>query len=484
MTATTTTPSRPVEVRGPQLLIDGRLTGSAEAIDVVDPSTGQVLTTVPAATPGQLDVAVAAARRAAPGWAGTPVAERQERVRAFAAVVRENVDELAALVTCEVGKPLFRARSEVSSGLAFAEAYTRMTLDDEVIHDGVGELVRLRRVPVGVAAAITAWNYPLMLALCKIGPALVAGNPVLVKPSPYTPVATLRLGELVRDVLPAGVFQVLAGGDGLGVAMTTHPGIDKVSFTGSGRAGRAILAATAPTVKRVTLEMGGNDAGIVLPDADPGAIAADLYAGGMSNCGQVCAGLKRLFVPASRAGEYADAIAAVAAGVVVGDGFTDGVDMGPVQNAPQLRRVQGLLADAVGRGAEVYFRGEAPDGPGYWHPVTLVRGAGDDVPLVAEEQFGPVLPLLTYDTVDEAVARANATTFGLGASVWSPDLDAAERVALRLDAGSVWVNQHPMLSPDTPFGGRKQSGLGSEGSLLGLHAYTDVSVLRIKRGAA
>jgi acyl-CoA reductase-like NAD-dependent aldehyde dehydrogenase len=280
------------------------------------------------------------------------------------------------------------------------------------------------------------------------------------------------------------VFQVLAGGDRLGVAMTTHPGIDKVSFTGSGRAGRAILAATAPTVKRVTLELGGNDAGIVLPDADPGAIAADLYAGGMSNCGQVCAGLKRLFVPASRAGEYADALAAVAAGVVVGDGFTDGVDMGPVQNAPQLRRVQGLLADAVGRGGEVYFRGEAPDGPGYWHPVTLVRGAGDDVPLVAEEQFGPVLPLLTYDTVDEAVARANATTFGLGASVWSPDLDAAERVALRLDAGSVWVNQHPMLSPDTPFGGRKQSGLGSEGSLLGLQAYTDVSVLRIKRGAA
>lgn len=477
-----TTVIRPVEVREPQLLVDGTLTGSATGLDVVDPATGHPFVRVPVAGPEQLDAAVAAARRAAPGWAATPLAERQELVRAFAAVVREHLDELAALVTLEVGKPLFRARSEVSSGLAFAEAYTHMPLADEVIRDGPGELVRLRRVPVGVAAAITAWNYPMMLALCKIGPALVAGNPVIVKPSPYTPVATLRMGELVRDVLAPGVFQVLAGGDELGAALTTHPGVDKVSFTGSARAGRAILAATAPTVKRVTLELGGNDAGIVLPDADPGAIAADLYAGGMSNCGQVCAGLKRLFVPAARAGEYADALAAVAAGVVVGDGFTDGVDMGPVQNAPQLDRVRGLLDDAVGRGAQVYFRGEAPDGPGYWHPVTLVRGAGDDAPLVAQEQFGPVLPLLTYDTVDEAVTRANATTYGLGASVWSPDLDAAQEVALRLQAGSVWVNQHPMLSPDTPFGGRKHSGLGVEGSPLGLHAYTDVSVLRLKRG--
>lgn len=479
MTRTSTETSRP-DVRPLRLSIDGELVGSTAGLDVVDPATAEVFTRVPVATPELLDAAVAAARRAAPGWAGTPVAQRQERVRAFAALVREHTDELAALLTYEQGKPLHRARGEIGSGLAYVEAFTRMGLDDETLVDDAGELVRLRRLPVGVVAAVTAWNYPQLLALWKIGPGLVAGNPVIVKPSPYTPVSTLRLGELASEVLPPGVLQVLAGGDDLGAALTSHPGIDKVSFTGSARAGRAITAAAG--IKRLTLELGGNDAGIVLPDADPGAIAADLYAGGLSNCGQVCAGLKRLFVPAGRADDHAEALAAVAARVVVGDGFTPGVDMGPVQNARQRDRVRGLLTDAVVRGAEVFFRGAAPDGPGFWHPVTLVRGAGDDVPLVAEEQFGPVLPLLTYGTVDEAVARANATAYGLGASVWSGDLAAAEAVAVRLDAGSVWVNQHPMLSPGVPFGGRKQSGVGVESSLLGLHAYTDVSVLRIRRG--
>jgi acyl-CoA reductase-like NAD-dependent aldehyde dehydrogenase len=474
-------PTRPVAVPALHLTIDGEPVGSPEGLDVLDPATADVVTRVPVATPELLDRAVAAARRAAPGWAGLPLPERQERVRAFAALVEGHRSELAALLTLEQGKPVGRAYGEIGSGLAYVDAFARMAIDDETLRDDDGELIRLRRVPVGVVAAVTAWNYPQMLSLWKIGPALVAGNPVIVKPSPYTPVSTLRVGELAQEVLPPGVLQVLAGGDALGARLTAHDGIDKISFTGSRRAGRAVMTAAAPTMKRLTLELGGNDPGIVLPDADPGAIAADLYAGGMSNCGQVCAGLKRLFVPADRAGEYAEALAAVAATVVVGNGFDPGVDMGPVQNRPQLERVRGLLADARERGAEVFFRGEAPDGPGNWHPVVLVRGAGDDVPLVAEEQFGPVLPLLTYDSLDEAVARANLGPDGLGASVWSGDEDAAAAVATRLDAGTVWVNQHPMLSPDAPFGGRKQSGVGVESSLLGLLAYTDVSVLRVKR---
>ncbi|MGD9530215.1 aldehyde dehydrogenase family protein [Pseudonocardia sp.] len=465
----------------PQLTIDGEGVGSVQRLAVVDPATAEPFVEVPAATPEQLDRAVAAARAAAPSWRETPLAQRRERVRAFAAVVRENVDELARLLTLEQGKPLSRARGEIGSGLAYVEAFARMELAPEVLKDDASEYIELQRVPLGVVAAITAWNYPQLLSLWKIGPALVAGNPVIVKPSPYTPVSTLRVGELAQEVLPRGVLQVLAGGDDLGRAVSIHSGIDKVSFTGSSRAGKAIMAAGADTMKRLTLELGGNDAGIVLPDADPGAIAADLYAGGMSNCGQVCAGLKRLYVPAGRAGEYADALAAVAAKVVVGNGFTDGVDMGPVQNAPQLQRVRGLLADALDRGGEVYFRGDAPDGPGYWHPVTLVRGVPDGVPLVDEEQFGPVLPLLTYDDVDDAVRRANASPYGLGASVWSADVDAATAVARRLEAGSVWVNQHPMLSPEAPFGGLKQSGIGVESSPLGLLAYTDISVLRVKR---
>jgi acyl-CoA reductase-like NAD-dependent aldehyde dehydrogenase len=474
-------PTRPATVPALHLSIDGEPVDSPEGLDVLDPATAEVVTRVPVATPELTDRAVAAARRAAPGWAGLALEERQERVRAFAALVEEHRSELAALLTLEQGKPVGRAYGEIGSGLAYVNAFTRMEIADETLKDDDGELIRLRRVPLGVVAAITAWNYPQMLSLWKIGPALVAGNPVIVKPSPYTPVSTLRVGELAQQVLPPGVLQVVAGGDDLGARLTTHEGIDKISFTGSRRAGRAVMAAAAATMKRLTLELGGNDPGIVLPDADPGAIAADLYAGGMSNCGQVCAGLKRLFVPADRAGEYAEALAAVAGTVVVGNGFDPGVDMGPVQNRPQLERVQGLLADAQNRGAEVYFRGEAPDGPGNWHPVVLVRGAGDDVPLVAEEQFGPVLPLLTYDSLDEAVTRANLGPDGLGASVWSDDAEAAEAVATRLDAGTVWVNQHPALSPDAPFGGRKQSGVGVESSLLGLLAYTDVSVLRVKR---
>lgn len=470
----------PVAGGSPLLTIDGRREEGATTAEVVDPATGRPFITVPVASVEQLDRAVAAAKAAAPAWAALSLDERQAKVSRLADAVRDHADELAALLTREQGKPLQRAHGEIGSGLAYVDAFCGMEIPTEVVRDGA-ERIEIRRVPVGVTAAITAWNYPLLLALWKIGPALVAGNPMIVKPSPFTPVATLRLGEIAQEVLPPGILQVLNGGDDLGRAITEHPGVRKVSFTGSYRAGAAIMAASAPTMKRLTLELGGNDAGIVLADADPKAIAADLYAGAMSNCGQVCAGLKRLFVPEERADEYAAALAEVAAEVVVGPGLDPSSAMGPVQNAAQLARVQGLLASAVESGAEVYFSGAAPAGDGYWHPVTLVRGVADDNPIVAEEQFGPIMPMLTYRTVEEAVERANATEFGLGASVWGTDVEAATKVAEQLEAGSVWVNQHPNLSPDTPFGGVKQSGIGVEASLHGLLAYTDISVLRVKR---
>jgi acyl-CoA reductase-like NAD-dependent aldehyde dehydrogenase len=356
-----------------------------------------------------------------------------------------------------------------------------MEMPVEVVTDDAAERIEIRRSPVGVVGAITAWNYPLLLALWKIGPGLVAGNPVIVKPSPFTPVATLRIAELAQDVLPPGVLQAVSGGDDLGPVLTSHPDVAKISFTGSVATGRAIMANAAGTLKRLTLELGGNDAGIVLDDVDPAAIATDLYWGGLSNCGQVCAGLKRLYVPEPLAGQIEEGLAAVAANVKVGDGRDPDTVMGPIQNSAQLTRVRGLLSDAKDRGADAYFTGEAPDGPGYFHPVVLVRNLTDDVPLAAEEQFGPVLPIMTYHDLDEAVTRANRSDLGLGASVWSSDESRAVAVADRLQAGTVWVNQHPMLSPDAPFGGVKQSGVGVESSIHGLLAYTDINVLRVKR---
>jgi acyl-CoA reductase-like NAD-dependent aldehyde dehydrogenase len=467
----------PAAATAPGLTIDGETVSAPGRIDVINPATARVFVSVPEAGPAELDRAA----HAAPGWRATPLARRQDYLRDLIAVIRDHIDELALLLTLEQGKPVSRAKGEISSGLAYCERYATMDLPVEVVRDDNAELIEIHRVPVGVVGAITAWNYPLLLAIWKIAPALVAGNPVIVKPSPYTPVATLRLGELAQQVLPAGVLQVLSGGDDLGRALTTHPLISKISFTGSERTGKAIMAASAPTLKRLTLELGGNDAGIVLDDADPGTIAADLYWGGLSNCGQVCAGLKRLYVPERLAARYEDALAAVAATVVVGDGTRDGVDMGPVQNRAQLDRVEALTAAAQAGGAEAYFRGDAPGGPGYFHPVTLVRQATDEMALVAEEQFGPVLPILTYRDLDDAVARANASNLGLGASVWSSDETRAVAVAGRIEAGTVWVNQHPMLSPDVPFGGVKQSGLGVESSRYGLLGYTDISVLRVKR---
>ncbi|WP_319446945.1 MULTISPECIES: non-phosphorylative glyceraldehyde 3-phosphate dehydrogenase TadD [unclassified Mycobacterium] len=448
---------------------------------VINPATGEVFTEVPDTSAAQLDGAVDAARDAATGWAATSLADRQKTVLALVEHVRANIDELARLVTLEQGKPLAKAAGEIDSGLRGLERYASWDIPVEVIRDDDTELIEVHRPPVGVVGAITAWNYPLLLALWKIGPALVTGNTTVLKPSPLTPVATARLGELAQDVLPPGVLQVLTGGDDLGKAITTHPGINKITFTGSERAGKAIMSAAGATLKRLTLELGGNDPGIVLDDVDVAAIAKDLYWAGLSNCGQVCAGLKRLYVPLALAPQIEEALAEVAKTVTVGNGLDDGVDMGPIQNAAQLAKVQGYVADAVSRGGEVYFRGHAPEGPGYFHPVTLVRGVDDSVPLVAQEQFGPVLPILTYTDLDDAIARANDSELGLGASVWSADEDRAVEVAGQVQAGTVWVNQHPMLSSDVPFGGIKQSGLGVEQSLHGVLEYTNYRVLRVKR---
>lgn len=467
--------------RVPLLTIDGGTETSPETISVIDPSTGAPFIEVPSATLEQLDRAVAAANRALVGWRRLPLEARQDKVREIKAIMEVNLDELGELVMREQGKPLANAKGEIRASFRQVDFFGSITLEPEILKDDETGRVEVRHDAVGVVGAITVWNYPLLAAMFKLIPALVAGNTVIIKPSPYTPVSTLRLGELVQAVLPPGVLQVLAGGDALGKAFTTHPGIHKISFTGSVPTGKAIMAAAASTLKRVTLELGGNDAGIVLPDADPESIGRDLFWAAFSNSGQVCAALKRLYVPKSRLDDYSQVLAAEAAKVVVGPGWKDGVTAGPVQNAPQLKVIDRLAQTARDAGGDFFYQSEVPDGPGYWRPTTLVRGVAEGVGLVDEEPFGPILPILTYDDLDEAVARANNTEYGLGASVWTSDPDRALSVAERLESGSVWINQHPVVTATIPFGGVKQSGIGVEGSKHGLLAYTNIRVVNIKR---
>lgn len=465
----------------PQLTINGTTVSSPDSIAVIDPSTGEPFIEVPSATVEQLGEAVVAARTAFKAWSRLSLTERQDAIRKVGEVVKGNIDELAELVMREQGKPLGNAKGEIMASLRQVEYFGNITLDPEVIKDDETGRAEVRHEPIGVVGAITAWNYPVLAAMFKLVPALVAGNVMILKPSPYTPVATLRLGELLQEALPAGVLQILAGGDELGRAFTTHPGIDKIAFTGSVPTGKAIMKAASDTLKRVTLEAGGNDAGIVLEDADPQVIGKDLFWAAFSNTGQVCAALKRLYVPESKLEEYSQVLAEEAAKVVVGPGTQEGVVAGPVQNAAQLAHIKRLAEDARANGADFFFEGEVPEGPGYWFPFTLVRNIAEGAALVDEEPFGPILPILTYTDLDDAIDRANGTSFGLGASVWTSDPDGAVEVAERLEAGSVWINQHPVVTATIPFGGIKESGVGVEGSKYGLLAYTNIRVINLKR---
>jgi acyl-CoA reductase-like NAD-dependent aldehyde dehydrogenase len=463
------------------MTIDGQPVDEEHHLEVVNPSTGQPTGSVPDCSPASLAAAVRGASVAFATWSREPLEVRRGLLLQLIDRIEANIDELAFLLTTENGKPLANAASEVRAALGHWRDYAQMAIEPEVLRDDDERRIVIRRVPIGVVGAITAWNYPVLLACFKVGPAILAGNTVILKPSPYTPLATLRFAQLVNEVLPPGVVQCVSGGDDLGRWIVSDPAIGKISFTGSVATGRAIMAGSAPTLKRLTLELGGNDPGIVLADVDLDRRADDLFWAAFSNAGQVCAGLKRLYVHEDRLDDVCSALASVASTVRVGDGFEPGVHTGPIQNRAQYQRVQELFRDAVANGAEVVFQGDVPDAAGYFFPITIVRGVAEGTRLVDEEPFGPIIPILSYTDIDDVVVRANATDYGLGASVWGEDLAAATEVAERLEAGSVWVNVHPSLSGTVPFGGRKQSGIGVEASVHGLQAYTDISVLHIKK---
>ena len=318
----------------------------------------------------------------------------------------------------------------------------------------------------------------MMITIWQVAPALRMGNTVVVKPSEYTPLSVLALVEVINSVLPADVLTAVAGGRDLGERLAGHPDVDKLMFTGSTATGQAIIKSSADTVKRLTLELGGNDAGIVLPDVDPRAIAQDLFWGAFINTGQTCAALKRLYVHTDVYDEVCAALVEVAQAMPMGRGLDEQNVLGPLQNRAQYDVVARLVDAARDSGAKILIGGDPdPDAPGHFYPVTLVADVDDDNPLVAEEQFGPALPIVRYEDVDRAVEMANALDVGLGASVWSSDRDAARAVAARLEAGTVWINSHGGVHPMIPFGGVKKSGYGLEFGVEGLKAVAVPQVI-------
>ena len=458
--------------------IDGKGEGGSASFEVINPATGEAFASCPEASREQLDRAVAAARRAFAMWRGRPLQERCAALRAFAAAVRARIEDIAALLTREQGKPLPRAREEILRALANLDGILAIRLDAEVLRDDARGRAELQHHPLGVIGAITPWNVPVLLAMPKIAQALHTGNAIVLKPSPYTPLTSLLLGEIAREHFPPGLVNVLAGGNALGGWMTEHPGIDKIAFTGSVATGKRVMASAAATLKRVTLELGGNDAAIVLEDVDVKAIAPKLFWASFGNSGQICQAIKRLYVHDAIYEELCAALVAIAATVKVGEGFEDGVLLGPVQNRMQYERVLELLADTKKQpGVRILCGGDALPRPGYFIAPTIVADIAEGTRLVDEEPFGPVLPVIRFHNVDDAIRRANDTRYGLAGSVWSADEARAQALAGQLEVGTAWVNHHLGVEPDLPFGGFKESGIGREYGVDGLRHYSEIRVV-------
>ena len=465
-------------------LINGEMVTSEATIDVLNPATEEVIAKVPACGKDELDRAVDAARAAFKSWRKTTPEERQKVVLGIAAAIKDNADELFRLLTSEQGKPHAQAQQEIYGAAGLAKAQAGLTLDDVVNQDDDTRLSRTRRVPVGVVGGIVPWNFPIMMAIQKIVPALVAGCTIVLKPSPFTPLTTLRIAELIKDVVPKGAVNIITGEDSLGPLITEHPGIDKITFTGSTATGKKIMEGAARDLKRITLELGGNDASIVLPDADVEKVAEQLFWSSFSNAGQVCIAAKRIYIHEDIYDDLSKAIADYAKGVTVGDGSQQGTGVGPIQNRKQFERVCELIQDAKDNGYNFLTGGDTdPSGTGYYVPITILDNPPEDARIVAEEQFGPVMPLMKFSSVDEAIARANASEYGLAGAIWSKDTDAAVEIAEQLETGTVWINEFMHLSPFAPFGGHKQSGFGAEYGIDGLKEFTYPQVITVKRDA-
>ena len=466
------------------LVINGKKVPTGRCFEVLNPANEEVAGLASLARKKDLDDAVRAAQMAFKKWREVPESQRQTACLKIASKIEANAEELAHILTAEQGKPLngLGSRWEVGGAIAWTRYTASLSLPAKILQNNDEGRVVLHRKPIGVVGSITPWNFPVMIAIWHIIPAVLSGNTVVSKPSPFTPLSTLRLVELMNEVLPRGVVNCITGKDRLGAAMTAHEGVGKIVFTGSCTTGQKIMANSAETMKRLTLELGGNDAGIVLPDVDTKQIAEGLFWGAFINSGQTCAALKRLYVHDNVYDGVCNELVDLARKMKVGEGTNEDVVLGPIQNRKQYDNVSNLVEDAKSKG-RVLLGGNPGEirkemgGKGYFYPLTIIADLENGDSLVDEEQFGPALPIIRYHSTKEAIEKANDNPNGLGGSVWSRDIENARKIAHQMECGSVWINKHGMIQPNAPFGGVKRSGFGVEFAEEGLKEYTDIQVV-------
>ena len=442
---------------------------SEQQAEVINPATKAVFKRVALSDLKDVDQAVKVAQNAFQAWSKLEQAERGKLLHKVADGIEAAQAELAEMIVAEQGKPLPLAMIEVGGAIGWTRYHAELEIPVEVLEDSPQRRVEVQRQPIGVVASITPWNWPLMIACWHIMPALKAGNSVVIKPSTFTPLSTLKLVEIINQALPVtGAVSLVLGEKEVGEALVQHQAVNKVVFTGSTPVGKRIASLVASNLKKVTLELGGNDAGIVLKGANISKIAEPIFNTAFINMGQTCAALKRLYVHRSQYDALSDALAELAMSQKVGDGMEEGISFGPVQNAAQFNKVSELIDDAKAAGAEVISADLDAGLNGYFLAPTIVKGANASMRVVSEEQFGPVLPIIVYDELDEAIAQATETDFALGGSVWGEPGEDMDYVVNQLDSGTVWVNNHAEVLPHVPFGGNKSSGFGVEFGLEGL----------------
>jgi acyl-CoA reductase-like NAD-dependent aldehyde dehydrogenase len=469
-----------------KMTINGKAPQSETFVDIINPATGVAFAQCQSGDLDTLNQAVKAARDAFFSWSQTSSAHRKAKMHKLAGLLEANMPELMELVTKETGKPMGGLNNvgsgmEVGGSIAWTQATAELELGVDVVQDNEEARIEVHRKPLGVIGSITPWNWPLMIAIWHVIPALRSGNTVVIKPSELTPLSTLRFVELANTVLPAGVLNTVTGEGAVGAALTAHTDVNKIIFTGSTPTGKRIMASAAGNLKRLTLELGGNDAGIVLPDVDVKTVSAQLFGACFHNNGQTCAALKRLYVHDSIYEDVCQEMAKLAKNVKVGNGLEEGVELGPIQNAKQLQIVMDLAENAKASGGRILAGGNKVPGEGYFFEPTIVADLTDGSRLVDEEPFGPILPIIRYTDVDDVIKQANKNDSGLGGSIWSADINKATALAKRMECGSVWINTHGAVQPNVPFGGIKQSGFGVEFGLYGLEECTSIQALRIPK---